>query len=272
MSPAPFMDAAQVAAALGRVGIAPGDKVMLHVDALAAAQFPPMPQEDRLDALIDALEAALGPEGTLVMPTFTYSFTRGEVYDPLVSPSQVGLVTERFRRRPGVLRSADPLFSVAAKGPQAALLTQADPGQCFGPDSFFARLYGLGGKIACLGCTLQVVTFLHYVERCHGVGYRFDKEFSGQVAGPQGLAPARVVYFARDLERDSESVLAPLHQRLEAAGLLGRTSLGRVGLICVTCHDFFDQARALLDERPLALIKEGQAAPPAGGPGGEARP
>jgi aminoglycoside 3-N-acetyltransferase len=261
MTLASWLGPREVQAALAGMGLGRGDIVMLHADALAAAQFPPMPQEARLDLLLESIQEVLGAEGTLVLPTFTYSFTQGQEYDPATSPSQVGMLGEHFRRLPGVSRSGDPLFSVAAKGARARELTQADASDCFGPDSVFARLHRLGGKILCLGCTLQVVTFLHYVERRLGVDYRYDKQFTGLVKDSQGRRqPHAVTYFVRDLERDSESVLLPLQQRLEAAGLLARGCLGRVGMVCVHTNDFYEQTRALLAESPLALIKEGAGA------------
>lgn len=261
MSPGPAVSAAQVGQALARVGIAAGDTLMLHADAMAAAQMTQVPQEERPQALLEAIQEHLAKNGTLVLPTFSYSFTDGQDYDPATAPCRVGLLGERFRQMPGVLRSLDPIFSVAARGAKAEELTSADAGNCFGPGSFFGRLHRAGGKIACLGCTLQVVTFLHYVERDLSVAYRYDKEFRGRVrqAGGQWLDTS-VTYFVRDLGRDSESVLLPLQRRLAAAGLLRQTSLGRVGLICVDCQDFYQETRALLTQHPLALIKEGAQA------------
>lgn len=262
MSPASGIQAGEVGQALTRAGIAPGDALLLHCDAMAAAQMTHLPPQERLKALLQAIQAHLGPNGTLVLPTFTYSFTQGQDYDPANTPSQVGLLTERFRQLPGVRRSLDPIFSVAALGARAEELTRGPVAQCFGPDSFFGRLHRLGGKIVCLGCTLQVVTFLHYVERALGVDYRFDKTFRGRLRQHDGAwAESQVVFFARDLGRASESVLMPLQQRLEAAGRLAKTSLGRVALYAVSCADFFAQTSALLAQRPLALIREGNPEP-----------
>lgn len=261
MSPGPALTVAEVGQALARVGVAPGDTLMLHADAMAAAQMTHLPLEGRPQALLEAILEHLGPEGTLALPVFSYSFTQGRDYDPAASPGQVGLLGERFRQMPGARRSLDPVFSVAAAGARAAELTSGDVSNCFGPDSFFGRLHRAGGKIACLGCTLQVVTFLHYVERGLGVAYRFDKQFQGRVRQADGQwRDTTVTYFARDLGRESESVLWPLERRLEAAGLLRRATLGRVGLICVDCEDFYQETRALLAQSPLALIKEGAQA------------
>jgi len=53
-----------------------------------------MPSGQRLDLLIEAMEAAVGGTGTLVIPAFSYSFTKGETFDIRNSPSMVGLVSD----------------------------------------------------------------------------------------------------------------------------------------------------------------------------------
>ena len=59
--------------------------VLVHADAIVAAQFPAvhpaMADDERLDLLIGAIEAAIGTDGTLVIPAFSYSFTKGEVFE-----------------------------------------------------------------------------------------------------------------------------------------------------------------------------------------------
>lgn len=94
--------------ALISIGVRPGSVALVHPDAIVAAQFPLMPNEQRLDFLIEAIETAIGSDGTLVMPAFSYSFTKGEPFDVGNTPSVVGMVTERFRTRPGVRRTSDP--------------------------------------------------------------------------------------------------------------------------------------------------------------------
>jgi len=67
--------------------------------------------------LIDALRDALGPAGTLVMPTMSDG---ASVFDPKTTPTcEMGIVAETFFRQPGVLRSTHPGASFAAAGPHA---------------------------------------------------------------------------------------------------------------------------------------------------------
>lgn len=249
----------EITSALHAVGVRAGDVALVHSDAIVAAQLPPMPDDQRLDLLLGAIESAIGAEGTLVMPAFTYSFTRGEPFDVLCSPSTVGMLTERFRTRGGVCRSPDPIFSFSAKGPQARGLCSKPVPECFGKDSAFAALHQLNCQIICLGCSLSSGgTFAHYVEKSHGVDYRYDKTFHGITITPDRREkPSSVVYYVRDLGRNSGADLRRLHASLESQGKLKNHVVGRIRIFAIQAVDFFDTAFQMLNEDPLSLIKEG---------------
>jgi aminoglycoside 3-N-acetyltransferase len=78
--------------------------------------------------LLDALVAVCGPSRTLAMPAFFFGGGEGDaaayyrakpVFAARRTPSQMGLLSEVFRRRAGVRRSLHPTHSVCALGPLA---------------------------------------------------------------------------------------------------------------------------------------------------------
>ncbi len=79
------------------------------------------------DTIIDSAVAAVGPKGTVVVPTFVQKINgqqasysqRKEVWDTKKSPSDVGYVTEVFRKRSESVRSDDCCNSLAAIGAEA---------------------------------------------------------------------------------------------------------------------------------------------------------
>ncbi|MGB6775895.1 MAG: AAC(3) family N-acetyltransferase [Terriglobales bacterium] len=250
--------------ALLSIGVKQGSIVMVHPDAIVAAQFPAMPavgsdNEQRLDLLIEAIEAAIGSQGTLLMPTFSYSFTKGEPFDICNTPSAVGMVSERFRTRPGVRRTLDPIFSFAVRGRLAQELCTIPAKECFGAESVFAALHRWNAQIVDLGCSMsRGGTFVHYVETSHGVDYRYKKVFSGIVISPDGLASeCSVVYHVRDLTRGSDANLRRLQKRLADDGKSRTVEIGRSRIIAVTANELFDTAWKMLDEDPVSLIAEG---------------
>ena len=71
-----------VIAALEKVGIKNGDTIFVHSDVSVFGKLAfPLGRELLLGALVEVLKRAVGREGTLIMPTFTYSFCKGEIYD-----------------------------------------------------------------------------------------------------------------------------------------------------------------------------------------------
>lgn len=137
-------------------------------------------------AVLLALEQVLGPTGTLVMPTFTTSLSEPSewhnppvpstwwetirqsmpAYDPLLTPTRkMGALAECFRSRSGVLRSAHPQISFAARGPQAEQIVGQHPlDEPLGDDSPLARIYDLNGWVLLLGVGHGNNTSLHLAE------------------------------------------------------------------------------------------------------------
>jgi aminoglycoside 3-N-acetyltransferase len=244
--------------ALRSIGLRQGSTALVHPDAIVAAQFIGVPEAQRLDALIDAVQAAIGPSGTLVIPTFSYSFTKGEPFDMLHTPSAVGMVSERFRTLPGVLRSADPIFSFAARGKLAHELCAITVRECFGEGSVFALLHRVNAQIVNLGCSMtRGGTFVHYIEVAHGVQYRYKKEFSGLLISEGRSIENSVIYHVRDLTRRSEADLRRLQRRLAQEQKLRSIDVGRTRIMAVTANDLFDTAWRMLDEDSVSLIAEG---------------
>jgi aminoglycoside 3-N-acetyltransferase len=250
--------AADFKTAFGACGIGAGDLVMLHCDAIVTAQMDTsLPPAARFDMLFDAIQELLGPEGTLVIPTFTYSATKGESFDPSATPSTVGLMTEHFRHRAGVVRTPHPIFSLAVAGRLAGEFATACIDDCFGPDTAFDLLDQHDAWLACLGCSLDRITFTHYVEQKAQVDYRFPKTFVATLMENGQQRTLEVGYYARDLERRTSIDLSRLRARLVERGLLATAPVGRVALAAVRARIFLDMALDLLVEQPSALIAEG---------------
>jgi len=154
---------------LSRVGLQRGGVVIVHSSLSKIGHV-----EGGGDTVIDALLQVLGPDGTLVMPSFpfdTYVEDYLEVhreFDAKLTPSRMGKITELFRQRPGVLRSLHPTHPVAALGPQAEALTASHHLDIlsFGRLSPFFRLCEQDGWILLLGVDYHTMTNLHVVEDC----------------------------------------------------------------------------------------------------------
>lgn len=248
--------AADLAAALQCLPLAGGEVLYLHSNL----GFFGRPEgcsssEDVCRMFFDALMYRLGGNGTLVVPTFTYSFPRRQVFDPAESASGMGSFSEWLRRHPDARRSCDPCYSVAAVGAQAEALTAHAPDNSFAPDGFFGRFLDADGMVLNLNFDAGS-TFLHYLERQFKVPYRFDKIFEGHIRERGEIRLAKNTIFVRYLSSDATApVFEPFHTLAQEAGLFLSEQLGRGQMGCIRATDCRRLLAATLPLRPWLLTQ-----------------
>ena len=150
------------------LSVKPGGVLLVHT---AFSRVKPV--EGGPSGLIDALHAALGPGGTLAMPSMASD--DDHPFDPKRSSSpDMGVMAETFWSHSGVLRSNSP--RAAAVGPSAAQITAPHPlDPPHGLDSPAGRVYELDGQVLLLGVGHDANTTIHLAENLAGVRYRGDK-------------------------------------------------------------------------------------------------
>ena len=170
----------RLAADLRALGVRPGGVLLVHASVTALGWVCGGAQ-----AVALALREALGPEGTLVVPTHSnnnsdpsewgnppvpeawWPVIRAEMpaYDAAVTPSLLGALTNVVRTWPGALRSAHPHYSFAALGPAAAEITDGHELRSgLGERSPLARVHDLDGDILLLGVGHGSNTSMHLAE------------------------------------------------------------------------------------------------------------
>ena len=139
------------------------------------------------DHLIDALQELVGPEGTVMIRTFTWDFCHGEPFDIRTSPSRVGALGNSAMKRTDFQRTKHPIYSWMVWGARAEELLQMDQPSAFGPGSVFDFLDINHAKQLTLGNTSSdSTTQMHHVEAACKVPYRFDKPFTGEYTDYNG--------------------------------------------------------------------------------------
>ena len=107
----------QLLEALTSLGLRRSDVVMVH-----SAYSPYNGFQGSPDQIIAALREAIGPGGTLLMPSSTYvgsteDFVKtAETFDVNRSFSSMGIISEIFRQQDGTIRSHNPAHPILASG------------------------------------------------------------------------------------------------------------------------------------------------------------
>ena len=161
------------------LGIEKGDTLFIHSSFKSLG-----PVDGGAGTVISALEAVVGQDGLILMPSFSLLPSREErvaSWNVDKTPSTVGWLTEFFRQMPGTYRSDHYSHSIAARGKDAAAFV-ADHlrregyqspwdhhpwGKTYGTHSPMFRAYKANAKLLMIGVDYQTSTYIHFVEVIH---------------------------------------------------------------------------------------------------------
>lgn len=234
--------------------------VLVHVDVFRTGGV--IPKVVGRHALLSAhfkllLEAA--GQRPIWMPTFNYDFVRTGTFAVRHDVSQVGALTEHFRKEHALWRTPVPIFSVAgtAEPPNVNSSESIDP---FGSDSVFAQLAKMNGSILFYGADIRSCTFVHYAERAAGGPvYRYDKVFRGTVTTTSSRA-VTLSYHVRPRGHHLDYDWVRLEHQLFEHGLLRRFNSGRFSVASIEAANLLSFWSDRLAADPLYLLDDASRA------------
>jgi aminoglycoside 3-N-acetyltransferase len=239
-----------LSADLAALGVEPGSVLLVH-SSLAALGWVAGGEQ----AVVLALQEALGETGTLVMPSMSAQLSEPShwsqpavpeawwdeiraqlpAFDPHRTPTrEMGAIADCFRTQPGVLRSGHPQASFAAWGRHAArVVAEHSLTSPLGEGSPLARLYELDASVLLLGVGHGRNSSLHLAEdRATWPGKTCERQGAPiQVDGERRWVEFEVPatdesdfeQLGADLERDTDAVRLGRVARAEARLVSQRT-------------------------------------------------
>lgn len=253
----------EIANALREVGVQCGDTVMFHSSLSSMGWV-----VGGADAVIDGFLQAVGPEGTVVVPTLCrmpdgerhLTFARWNIE---TSETCVGRITEVFRHRPVAVRSDHGTHSVAAIGPRARELTtnHGAAGLRHGPwgprafarESPWQKFYDWNVAYCFLGVNFLYNTMVHFVES------RLVERALGRVA------PERREQLAAQIEDWQKPGVWPsigrepreaIERFLYEKGLLRYGTIGKATISCTRARPMVDNWLTLAEADPPRWCSE----------------
>jgi len=255
---------------LATLGVGAGDVVMVHASlrklGLARSRFGAGGPE----LLLEALEQALGRDGTLLMILGTdfphdwvnkrpveerARFLAGrEAFDASSAPvlPEVGWFAEVFRRQPGTIVSDNPSGRFGARGRDAKRLLRDQPwNDYYGPGSPLQKLCDAGGKVLRLGANPETPTVLHYAEYLARIENKRRTRWDYVVKGDDG--PRHIwVECLDDAEGiaawEGEDYFALITKAYVAAGRARQGLVGQAPSELIDAADFVAFAAAWMEQ------------------------
>lgn len=166
----------------------------------------------------------------LVMPTHTYCYPEADgkipQFNPCVTSSRVGVISDIFWRQPNVIRSLHPTHSIACLGPGAQTLC-AEHELCrtpCGPDTPYEKMVAQEFSVLMFAVSMRFYTLFYTAEDAAQVGHLYEPvPYRLQVVSPIGKVLEVVMH------RHDTSIIprfAEMDSWLESRGLLLRQPLG----------------------------------------------
>ncbi len=228
-----------------RLGIKSGDIVLIHSSFKSLGLV-----AGGAETVVSGFLKAIGAEGTLVFPTLCQKeFATAHETWHLDKESDVGYLTNYFRKRAGSVRSDQATHSVAASGYLAQELTRThghthkrfgNMGDTpFSADSPWAKMYAWNAKVVLLGVGPRALTFRHfaeyvYIEKMLQTLREKDLDITKKEAMKEKLSCMEHT----GVWPHVDSIWAV--EQLEQAGQISRTNCGNAELICVSAKVFVD--------------------------------
>lgn len=234
--------------------IPPGEHVMIHARTKGLAVAAGRSDYSVLTAeLLDSFRNIRSK--SIVVPAFTYTFTKSLRFSAADSPSEVGRFSEEIRVLAGPeRRTLDPVFSVVDVDdfgwPKELNL------DAFGDQSLWVKWREENAIIVNLDLPHIVATQFHLIEKLAEVPYRFDKTFCGEVTDPAGqLHRVGYNYYVRELDIPSTWNRRLLESELKRAGQLNEFRWNGIRGVWFRARDIEDVLCPIMRRDPQYLLQ-----------------
>lgn len=234
--------------ALKEVGADQCETLFIHSDIMFGTLARNIKRNVLLALLYDQI-CALGIKN-LIIPTFTYSFCNGEVFDISGSKTSMGAFNEYVRKQQGRFRTDDPLLSVSVPDNIAPLFIHTS-NHSLGEGSALDIVHHMDNvKFLFLGAEMaDCFTFVHYVEKMMDVPYRFDMSFDGDIIYPDGEKKHKTQF----IHTQCYGVTLPpkydyFEQEMEYKGYLKKKRVGNKYIACLSEKDAYREIKAHIEK------------------------
>lgn len=203
----------------------------------------------------------LAKEGlTLAIPTFTFSFTKTGVFDPLQTASEVGMLGDWTQELNDAQRTHHPLYSFSVLGDHSQRLLDASHASCFGKNSIFDFFDKNDTAIMMFGCDWSYCTQFHYYEEVMKVPYRYQKKFQGKLIFHNQEKQICTEMFVRDLKLNIHNDFTKIEQRLRSSGHVNSDTFLGGTIEIAKVQSIRESAIELLKNDLFSLVKHSREA------------
>jgi aminoglycoside 3-N-acetyltransferase len=234
------------------LGIRPGMKVVVHAALTAFGKIP-----GRQEAVFTVLKEAVGEDGLLMFPTFTFELDADKPFNKFKqAPTGMGALSNHVWNMPDVFRTNSCIHSYTGIGKGAGDLAQVKEDRSYGEGSFFDLAHKENFFWVMLGCPIsEGCTLIHHVEAMHGVPYREWDTFSRKLENPdESVRLIDYLYYKRKDDFKEDTSFTPVRDAMIAKGVMILEEAPHGQSLSAYSADIVRCSMDLLDQNNMALI------------------
>lgn len=231
--------------------------LLIHSDLMKGFNLPFLNRNDFLVSHYKELEG-LHDNLNIWMPSFNYEFLKDKAFSIENSKSQVGSLSEYFRKNISNWRSPVPVFSFSGIGNVPPLVSNSSLIDPFGLNSDFNYLYDNNAWLMHYGSSFSSSTILHYAERISKkMTYRYDKLFAGEVFSLDNkVTEVTIKYHVRPLNKYIGYDWTKIEKDLIDEGILVKLENEKTKISLCKITDLIDFWILKLNINPYYLLDE----------------
>lgn len=239
-------------------GVRKGDTVYVHADlrcfGLTRNSDGQVVLRIAAETLFDAIMDVIGDSGMIVVPSYSYSWSRGEVYSLKNSPGTMGIFSEYVRKKTGSERSRHPILSLAAFGKRAKWLVGDCGDGVYGKRTPYSRLCELNSMLLLVG--VPFCSIKDHVEALIQVPYRYKKYFQGFIEIEGKKQRTICSHFVRYRYGDQTVELGSFLKKMPAKKLssITRVAVGNRAIHAIRAQNAVKILKELLLKNPYHFV------------------
>lgn len=235
------------------------DVIVLHSGMFGFAGRIDVAPREIPGVVMDIVDDIVGPDRTLVMPTFFFGFPRERKFDDVLTRPDTGAIAEAFMNRQDTQRSPQPMNSYAVKGPRADELLNRPCTTAWGRDGVMGWFYEVDAFYVTLGVgTLLSNSYYHMAEQWEGVPYRYFKRFVGErFHNGVSAGECSEVMYVRPLGFAFDFLGVPVDKLMNERGLKRRPDrTDGVIMESMSMQDIIHTSQEILRDDVYAMVTE----------------
>jgi aminoglycoside 3-N-acetyltransferase len=205
--------------------------------------------------IFQAIINRVGPEGTIICPTFSFYIVKTKIFNIQKSKSDLGYFENFFLNQKKIVRSQHPIYSIAIWGKNKKIINPCG-GFSFGVNSPYSNFINYNVKFLNIGIKwIDTSTYLHHLEHLNGINHRFYKPTKGKIINRMKSKTGTFYNPVRFMKLKSNKAEYKIEKYLKKNSLIKETQ-DKIYCSSLKAKDIHDIGLKILKKKPSYFMSK----------------